>query len=100
PVGASLLAMTAAHSAPPVQADRYREQARSHSFDRGVHRFYARHRAPVGASLLALTAAHSAPPVQADRYREQARSHSFDRRCSGLSKSYLVTLWYDDFCFL
>ncbi|SIS16141.1 hypothetical protein SAMN05216504_5345 [Pseudomonas sp. A214] len=33
PVGASLLAMTAAHSTSPVQTDRYREQARSHSFD-------------------------------------------------------------------
>src|SRR3546814_17139454 len=30
PVGASLLAITASHSASPVQTDRFREQARSH----------------------------------------------------------------------
>ncbi len=79
PVGASLLAMTAAHPTSPAQTDRNREQARSHSFDRGCPLILRPPQPPpVGASLLAMTAAHPTSPAQTDRNREQARSHSFD----------------------
>ncbi|WP_218939019.1 MULTISPECIES: hypothetical protein, partial [unclassified Pseudomonas] len=77
PVGASLLAMTAAHPTSPVQADRYREQARSHSFLVVFTNFVPVTHPPVGASLLAMTAAHPTSLAQTDQEAQGSSAGPF-----------------------